>query len=85
MCRLLDRPTALLFYEKAGVRLSLFVRSDADLEPARSRAVFRAGRRFDVCCEKGYCMLIRRNAGLAYILIGALPDEELLTLAEHSL
>ncbi|RMG44548.1 MAG: anti-sigma factor [Acidobacteria bacterium] len=81
LCHLQGRRAALIAYRHAHQRVSLYVFDGRDVEWPEKRLASIDGRRFLVSAERGYNLILWRDRGLVYGLVGDVPHSDLLQLA----
>jgi anti-sigma factor RsiW len=79
-CYLFGQSAALVFYEKQGKNLSLFVLEDRGFDVKAMLWKDYANKRVGVIDYKGYHLVFYRKSGLAYALVSDLPDDMLMEL-----
>lgn len=82
-CYLFGQRVALLFYEKANKKLSLFILEDRHLNMDIRSWVGQGNKKVGLASCKGYNLAFCRESGLAYILVSDLPNETLLHLTSQ--
>lgn len=82
-CYLFGQHVALLFYEKANKKLSLFILEDRHLNMDIRSWVDQGNKKVGLASCKGYNLAFCRKSGLAYILVSDLPNETLLHLTSQ--
>jgi anti-sigma factor RsiW len=83
LCYILERRVALLFYDRGGERLSLFVMNPSGFtEPDRGR-VNSNERRFVADSRKGYKTLCWERSGVVFALVGREELEALVKSADY--
>ncbi len=81
LCHLQGRRAALIAYRQAHRRVSLYVFDGRDVEWPEKRLISIDGRRFLVSAERGYTLILWRDRGLLYGLVGDVPRSDLLQFA----
>ena len=82
-CYLFGQRVALLFYEQAGKKLSLFILEDRDLNPGAMSWRNHGNKKVGLAACKGYNLVFWRQNGLAYALVSDLPPQILLDLTSQ--
>jgi len=82
-CYLFGQRVALLFYEQAGKKLSLFILEDRGLNLEGMSWRNHGDREIGAAACKGYNLVCWRQNGLAYALVSDLPRQILLDLTSQ--
>lgn len=78
LCKLDKRRLALLFYERNGSQISLFITDELDLQRIKEgKEVVLSGKKIRLIEEKGYNLLMWQEGGLTYSLVSELSMEEI--------
>jgi len=78
LCLLDEKRLALVYYERGGAQLSLFMTTELNPERLLSdKEVIIKGKKVHVVEQKGYSLLLWQEKGITYALVSDLSIEEL--------
>ncbi len=83
LCHLKDKKVALIYYDKDGHRISVFVLDSQGLKVPRSKKIKHTQQTLFVNNDKGYQSILcldQRLEGVGCIFVSDLPEEELIDL-----
>ncbi len=83
LCHLKEKPVALLFYEKDGHRMSLYMIDSTDMKFTKGKDVSKGDKEMYVRNEQGYSSLLcldKRHSGVGCVIVTDMPESELIEL-----
>ena len=83
LCHLKHKPVALLFYEKDGHRLSVYMIDSSDMKFTKGKDVSVGDKKLYVKSEQGFSSLLcltKKHLGVGCVVVTDLPEKDLIAL-----